>query len=159
MTTIVLYSMAAILLWISYLKDKKKTKLALQKAWKSFEGVMPQFLGIIFVVGFTLAVLNAEMISAVTGNESGMLGVLVSAVVGSVTMMPTFVAFSTANMLLQNGSGYAQVAALVSTLTLVGVVTYPMESKHIGRKAAFLRNMMAFLFSLIVAVVIGRVMV
>lgn len=159
MTTIVLYIMAVTLLIVSYTRDKKKTKIALKKAWTSFEGVMPQFLGIIFVIGITLATINPEMISKITGKESGWLGVLISAILGAITMMPTFVAFSTANTLLQNGGGYAQVAALVSTLTLVGVITYPMESKYIGKRGAFLRNFSAFLFSLVVAFIIGKVMV
>jgi uncharacterized membrane protein YraQ (UPF0718 family) len=150
--------MAAVLLILSYAKDKKKTKLALKKGWKSFEGVMPQFLGIIFVVGIMLGALSPESISKITGRESGVMGVVISALVGSITIMPTFVAFSTANIILQNGGGYAQVAALVSTLTLVGIVTLSMESKYIGKRGAFLRNGIAFLFSLAVAFIIGVVM-
>ncbi|WP_163195789.1 permease [Clostridium thermarum] len=159
MTTIILYSMAAVLLLLSYLKDKEKTKLALKKGWKSFEAVMPQFLGIIFVVGMMLAELSPETISKIAGSESGVFGVLISAVAGSITIMPTFVAFSTANIILQNKGGYAQVAALVSALTLVGLVTLPMESKYIGKKAAVLRNFLAFLFSFVVAFIMGEVMV
>ena len=142
---------------ISYIKDKDKTKQALKKAWKSFENIMPQFLGIIFIIGLTLAVLKPEVISKVIGNESGIFGVFISAVVGSITLMPTFVAFQTAYMLLENGAGYAQVGALVSTLTLVGVITLELEAKYIGKKAAFYRNFIAFLFSFIAAYVIGKV--
>lgn len=157
MTTLILYSSAVVLLLISYIKDKNKTKQALIKGWKSFENVMPQFFGIIFIIGLTLAMLNPEAISHIIGKESGIIGVAIAAVVGSITMMPTFVAFQTAYMLLQNGAGYAQVGALVSTLTLVGVVIYGMEAKYMGKKAAFYRNFIAFLFSFIVAYVVGKV--
>jgi uncharacterized membrane protein YraQ (UPF0718 family) len=157
LTTLILYGAAILLLLISYIKDKDKTKQALKKAWKSFENVLPQFLGIIFIIGFTLAVLNPKVISAIIGAESGIFGVFVSAVVGSITLMPTFVAFPTADMLLKNGAGYAQVGALVSTLTLVGIVTFSLEAKYIGKKAAFYRNFLAFLFSFLVAYVIERV--
>lgn len=159
MTTLVLYGSAVILLLISYIKDKDKTKQAVKKAWKSFENVLPQFLGIIFIIGLTLAVLNPQMISNIIGAESGISGVLISAVAGSITLMPTFVAFPTAAMLLDNGAGYAQIGALVSTLTLVGVITFGLEAKYIGKKAAFYRNFIAFLFSFVVAFVIGKVMV
>lgn len=157
MTTIILYSSALLLLLLSFLKDKKKTVTALKKAWKSFESIMPQFLGIILVVGIMLAVLKPEVISKIIGQGSGFMGVLISAVVGSITLMPTFVAFQTGSMLLNNGAGYAQVGALISTLTLVGVVTYALEAKYIGKKAAFLRNFIAFLFSFIVAFVMAKV--
>jgi uncharacterized membrane protein YraQ (UPF0718 family) len=157
LTTLILYGASVILLLISYIKDKDKTKQAIKKAWKSFENVLPQFLGIIFIIGLTLAILNPQVISSIIGAESGLFGVFISAIVGSIALMPTFVAFPTADMLLKNGAGYAQVGALVSTLTLVGVITYSLEAKYIGKKAAFYRNFLAFLFSFVVAYVIGKV--
>ncbi|MDF2545169.1 MAG: putative permease family protein [Anaerosolibacter sp.] len=156
--TLILYGSAFVLLMVSYGKDKNKTKKAVLKAWKSFENIMPQFLGIIFIIGITLAVLRPEVISSILGESSGIFGVLLASVIGAITMMPTFVAFPTADMLLKNGAGYAQVAALVSTLTLVGVVTFALEAKHIGKKAAFLRNFIAFIFSFVVAAMIGMVL-
>lgn len=156
--TQILYGSAIILLLVSYRKDKGKTKRAILQGWKSFENIMPQFLGIIFIIGLMLAILKPEVISSIIGESSGAFGVLLASIVGSITMMPTFVAFPTADMLLRNGAGYPQVAALVSTLTLVGVVTFALETKHIGRKAAFYRNLLAFLFSFVVAVIIGKVM-
>lgn len=158
MTGVILYSLAFILLILSFLKDKAKTKKAIILAFKSFENIMPQFLGIIILVGILLAFLNPEIISKLIGGNSGFLGVFLSAIIGAITMMPTFVAFSLGNTLLQNGAGYPQVAALISTLTLVGFITYPIESKYIGKKAAFLRNFIAFLFTFIVAFILGKVM-
>ncbi len=73
-------------------------------------------------------------------------------------MMPTFVAFSLGNTLLSNGAGYAQVGALISSLVLIGVMTIPLEAKYIGKRAAFLRNLIAFLFSIIVGIILGRIM-
>lgn len=158
MTTFILYGLALVLLLLSFLKDRVKTKKALIRAWKSFENVMPQFLGIVLIVGIMLAVLKPEVISRIIGGGSGVFGVIVSAVVGSITIMPTFVAFPTAQMMLDNGAGYPQVAALVSTLTMVGIVTLPLEAKYLGKKAALYRNLVAFLFSFIVALVVGGVM-
>lgn len=159
MTGAILYSVAAILLVISAVKDRKKTRLALKKAWTYFEGIMPQFLAVVCIVGILLSVVTPEMISKVSGRESGFIGVLLSALIGAITLMPTFVAFSTADTLLKSGAGYAQIAALVSTLTLVGIATYPLEAKYIGKRGAFLRNFLAFLFSFIVAYIFEKVMV
>ena len=157
MTAIILYSLCLFLLILSFCKDKNKTKTALKKGYKSFEIMMPQFLGIIMTVGILLAVIKPSVISKLIGSSSGFLGILISAIVGSITIMPTFVAFSTGNTLLKNGAGYGQVAALISTLTLVGIVTIGLESKYIGKKAALLRNFVCFLFSIVVAVFIAFV--
>jgi len=51
-----------------------------------------------------------------------------------------------------------QIAAFISTLMMVGVVTMPMEIKFFGKKATYLRNGLAFIFSLIVALVMGVVL-
>jgi len=67
----ILYAVTLILLVISFLKDESKTKNALKKAWKSFENILPEFLGVIMLVGILLAVLNPQVISAVIGAESG----------------------------------------------------------------------------------------
>ncbi|GAA0126820.1 hypothetical protein [Clostridium senegalense] len=158
MTGFILYFLATILLCFSFFKSKEKTKIALKSSIKSFEAIMPQFLGIIITIGLILAILNPESISKLIGENSGFLGVLISSMIGSITMMPTFVAFSTGNTLLKNGAGYSQVAALVSTLTLVGIMTFSLEAKYIGKKAAFLRNFIAFLFSFLVAFLFGKVM-
>lgn len=153
----ILYGITIILLIISYYKDKKKTKMALKKAWKSFENIMPEFLTVIILVGVLLALLNAEVISKIIGNNSGWFGTVIAAVVGAITLIPGFVAFPTAAMLVENGAGYMQIGAFVSTLMMVGIVTMPVEIKYFGKKLTILRNLFAFIFSFIVAFIIGKV--
>jgi len=153
----ILYGITIILLIVSYYKDKKKTKMALKKAWKTFENILPEFLTVIMFVGLLLAVLNPQVISKIIGNNSGWFGVVIAALVGAITLIPGFVAFPTAAMLLQNGAGYMQIGAFVSTLMMVGVVTMPVEIKYFGKRLTILRNLFAFLFSFIVAYIIGRV--
>ena len=155
--TYILYGLCIVLTLVSFFKDKEKTKRALINGIKSFENIMPQFLSILVIIGIGLTILKPETISKLIGNESGILGVVLSSLVGSVIMMPTFVAFSTGNTLIQNGAGYAQVSALITTLTMVGVLTFPLEAKYIGKRGAFYRNFLAFLFSFVVAFFIGGV--
>ena len=158
MTTYILYALAFVGFFISFFKDKEKTKRALINALKSMENIMPQFLSIIVIVGLMLALVDTNTISTLIGSKSGFLGVVFSTVIGSIVMVPTFVAFSTANTLLNSGAGYAQVAGLVSTLTFVGIMTFSLEAKYIGKKAAFYRNLFAFLFSFIVSLFMGVVL-
>lgn len=157
MQNIILYSLTIILVVISFFKDKTKTKLALKKAWKSFDNILPQILGIITSVGIIIAFLNPEVISRIIGSSSGWFGVILAAIVGSITLIPGFVAFPTAAILLKNGAGYMQLGAFISTLMMVGIMTMPMEVKFFGKKSTFLRNGLAFLFSFLVAFIIGKV--
>ena len=127
--TYILYGLCIVLTLVSFLKNKEKTKKAVINGIKSFEKIMPQFLSIVIVIAITLTILKPETISKLIGKDSGILGVLLSSIVGSIAMMPTFVAFSTGNTLLQNGAGYAQVSALITTLTMVGMLTFPLEAE------------------------------
>ena len=153
--TIALYVVTLTALGISLFRSREKTMLALKKAWKSFENILPQFLSILIIIGVMLAILTPEQISKVLGSESGWYGVLIAAVIGSITLVPAFVAFPLAAALLKSGAGYMQIAAFVSTLMMVGIVTMPMEIKYFGRKATITRNVTALVFSLIVASIMG----
>jgi uncharacterized membrane protein YraQ (UPF0718 family) len=158
MFTRIVYVLAITLLILSFYKDKKKTKIALKKAWKSFENMLPQFLSILIIIGVMLSVLTPETISKLIGEQSGSIGVIAASLIGSITLLPAFVAFPLAEALLRNGAGIMQIAAFVSTLMMVGVITIPIESSYFGRKAAILRNSLAFIYSFIVALVIGGVL-
>lgn len=152
-----LYVFTTALLGFSFFKDKKKTKMALKKAWKAFENILPEFLVVILMVGFLLAIVNPDVISKLIGSNSGWLGVMLAAIVGAVTLIPGFVAFPMAALLLQGGAGYMQIGAFVSTLMMVGIITMPVEIKYFGKKLTILRNVLAFIFSFLVAYVISLV--
>ncbi|MBS6023400.1 MAG: permease [Paeniclostridium sordellii] len=157
MTTILLYTTCLLLLAISYFKNKSKTKAAILKGLKSFENIMPQFLAIVLIISLILSILSPEKISSYIGPNSNIFGVFIASIVGSITTMPTFVAFSTGDLLLKCGAGYAQVAAFISTSTMVGILTFKLEAKFLGKKCALYRNIFAFLFSFIVAIIIGGI--
>ncbi|MDW7662023.1 MAG: permease [Bacillota bacterium] len=152
------YILTFALLTASYLKDKNKTKKALKKAWKAFENILPEFLVVILFVGFIIAAMDPEMISKIIVADSGVMGVILSSVVGAITLIPGFVAFPMAALLLEGGAGYMQIGAFVSSLMMVGVVTIPVEVKYFGKKITIARNVMAFLFSFVVAIVMGVVL-
>ena len=158
MFTKFLYGAAILWLLISFVKDKEKTKLALKKAWRSFENILPSVLAILLLIGFILTFLDAQAISSLLGSGSGILGMVIAAAVGCVTLIPGFVAFPLAASLLAAGAGYAQIAIFISTLMMVGVATLPLEIKCFGKRAAIKRNVLSLIFALITSCVVGVVM-
>ncbi len=157
MDTLILYGLAIIALAVSMAKSRQKTWMAARKALKSFEGIMPQFLVVLILVSASLAALDNQTITRFIGAGSGPLGIIAASLVGAVTLIPGFVAFPVAAALMKEGAGATQIAAFVSSLMMVGVVTLPMEMKYFGRRAALMRNGLAFIFSLVVAVFVGWV--
>jgi uncharacterized membrane protein YraQ (UPF0718 family) len=155
--TILLYGIAGAGLIFSLFKDRSRTKMAFKKAWKAFERILPQFLAVLFLVAAVLAFLDTAAISRFLGNGSGFAGVLGASLIGAVTLIPGFIAFPAAAALLNGGAGATQIAAFVSSLMMVGVVTLPMEIKFFGKRAALLRNAFAWVFSISAAFFVGWV--
>ncbi|WP_338751088.1 hypothetical protein [Bacillus sp. FJAT-52991] len=154
-----LYALAIILISISFVKDRNKTKDALLKSWKMFRNLIPSMLSIMLFVGLSLSILTPSFISSIIGEESGFIGIVYSAIIGSFALIPSFVVFPLGNTLVQNGAGLPQVAVLMSTLMSVGITTLPMEQKIFGRSFAYSRNASALLMSLIFSYIIWVVMV
>ena len=157
MFNIIMYGLAGLALVWSFATDRKKTRQALIKAWKSFNNILPDFAGILALIGLALSVLSPATIQSVLGGRTGWIGMALAAIVGAITLIPGFVAFPLAASLLHNGAGVMQMAVFVSSLMMVGIVTMPLERRYFGSKATYLRNGLSFIFSFVVAIVIGVV--
>ena len=158
MSVIVLYGVTAILLLWSWRSDRKKSIAALKKGWKAFENLLPQFLPIILLIGLGLAILDPSTISRILGKESGLMGMALAAVLGSIILMPGFIAFPLAASLLAAGAGYGQIAMLLTTLMMVGIVTLPLESSYFGKRLAIERNALAFVYAVISSFILGGIL-
>lgn len=157
-STIILYTIALLLLLISLIKDTKKTKKAVKKGWIAFMKIMPILIPLFIIVGVLLSVITPDTIKEVLGEDSGITGVLIGMLAGSVAFMPPFVTYPLGAELIKNGAGYPQVAAFVTTLMAVGFVYVSAEVQFFGKKAVIYRNSLAFIASGLVAFVIWGVM-
>jgi uncharacterized membrane protein YraQ (UPF0718 family) len=158
MYSVIIYAVTGLLLLVSLIKSRKKTLLALKKAWISFERILPELIAIMLFVGLLIALLNPETISQLLGESSGVWGLMIASIVGSITLIPGFVAFPTAAILVEKGAGITQIALVISTLMMVGVVTFPVEKNYIRNRLTIMRNVMAFGFAFIVAGLMGMIL-
>ncbi|MBD7911489.1 MULTISPECIES: permease [Clostridium] len=147
----ILYVLAAVLTIISFIKDKEKTKKALIKGWKAFEGILPMVLCVMTAVGISLSFVNEDTIVNFIGPSSGIIGVLLSTLIGAVTMMAGFIAFPLGAILIDKGAGVPQVGAFVSAIMMIGLLTIPLEEKYWGKKATLMRNLFGVVVALMVA--------
>lgn len=155
LVTILLYGTILILLTASALRDRKKTKSALSMARSMASGMIFEIIGIMAIVAWVLAVLPPETIGNVLGGENEVLSTLYGAAIGTVTIIPAFIAFPLADSLLQQGASLLAVAAFITTLTMVGFATMPLELKHFGRRFTVYRNLLSFAAALIIALLMG----
>lgn len=150
----IIYSIAIILLIVSFIADKKKTLKGLKKGSKSFIKLMPVLLPLFLFIGILLAIVTPSFISTLLGEESGFLGIVLGLSIGSITFMPPFVAYPLGVELLENGGAYPQVAGFLVTVMSVGLVYYAVESKFFNKKAAIYRNLISFIGAIIVILIV-----
>ena len=139
----------------SFLANRKKTLSALKIAAKRFVKILPAFLTMIILVSIVLFLLPDEVISDYLGGSNKFIGVIFASLFGSITLMPGFIAFPLAGILLKEGVAYMVLAAFTTTLMMVGILTAPIEKAYFGIKVTVIRNIVSFFIALVITVVIG----
>lgn len=153
---IVLYIATFVLLAASLMKDPMKTQKALKIAYNKFVKVLHPFLIMLICVSFSLALIPNIWIEK-TLMGSGASSAIVGSLLGSIVMMPGFVAFPLAKILKESGVGYGTLAAFTTTLMMVGILTFPLEKAYLGTKVALIRNLLGYVIAIITAITIGIV--
>ncbi len=153
---IVFYSIATVLLILSLLRSREKTLISLKKTLKGILRLLPQMSFIILLIGLSLAVISPESISSMLGSSSGLKGILIAIGVGSVSFLPSFIAFPLGATLLEQGAGIVQIAGFISSLMGIGIVTFSMEKDFFGTPFAVYRNLGSLIMTIIfIALIAG----
>lgn len=157
-STIMLIILTILALSISYLKDGERTKKSLWSAKGRFTETMGQVIGILALIGLMLAIVPESYIKSILGNENIILSTVFGAIIGTITIIPAFIAFPLSASLAKGGAHLIAIAAFITTLTMVGFVTMPVEIKHFGKKFTFTRNSFSFLLAIFIAIGIGVIL-
>lgn len=158
-STAILINLFVLLLVIaSFFKDKEKTKKAMAIAGKSLFKFLPSILMIIMFIGLLFGLLPPEKISKFVGEQSGWQGFLSIAILGAIMHIPSLLSFPLAASLLDKGASVATAAVFITTLTMIGMVTLPLEIKIMGKKFALLRNGISFIIAILIALILGAVL-
>ena len=158
LTAIVINAFVLVCLALSLLKDRDKTETALLVAWNATKRLGPSVLAVIALIGLIVGFIPPRWIASSIGGESGILGLLIAAMIGSILFIPAIIAFPLAKSLLDMGAGVMAMAAFITTLTMIGFVFLPIEIKELGKRFAFLRNGLSFVAAIIIAVVMGLIL-
>ena len=147
-----------ILVIVSFYFAPVKTIRALSIALKKFLAIAPSFVIVIICTSVIMGFLSPSTIRQVLGASSNRwIASGIASVIGSVAVMPGFIAFPLGGILRTNGVPFMVLSAFTTTLMMVGIVTFPIEKKYLGSRVALIRNGFGFLIALAVAIVTGIV--
>jgi len=142
---------------VSFIGSREKTLQGIKKGLMMFLNLLPAILTVLILVSVALYLLPNETIVKYLGEEAGVAGYIVAASIGSVALIPGFIAYPLAGLLVKNGVGYPVIAVFITTLMMVGVLTLPIEAKFFGLKTALIRNALFLVGALIIGLAIGLI--
>lgn len=140
---------------LSLRKDRKKTIESIRKAKGMMGGMISDIVGVLLLIGLILAIIPEDMIRSLLGEGSFILSTIGAAIVGTITIIPAFVAFPLIGSLKDSGANIITLTAFLTTLTMVGFVTFPLEVKVFGKKFALRRNFLSFVSAIFIALCMG----
>ncbi len=149
--------LTGISLILSFTFNRKKTLEGIKRGVKMFLNILPALFTILIIVSFILSLLPAETIAKWMGEQSGAMGYLIAGILGSISLIPGFIAYPLGGILIKIGISYPVIAMFITTLMMVGILTLPLEVKYFGWKAAILRNVLSLVGAIIVGIAIALV--
>ena len=145
---------AGVALLVSLVADRGKTVRALKVTIKKLRRILPGYLHLLILLSFVLLI-SDSLIVKLLSSTSPWIGLAAGLSLGSITMIPGFISYPLAGVLVEQGVRLLVVAGFVTSLMMVGVVTFPVERSYFGTRLALLRNGISLFIALIISVAVG----
>jgi uncharacterized membrane protein YraQ (UPF0718 family) len=140
---------------ISAIIDRKRTVKGILGGLRMLFNLLPQFLLMLISVSIFFTLVSPDDLILFLGRQFTGSGFITAALLGSVALIPGPIAYPLMGMLYQKGISITVLAVFITTLTMVGVFTLPIEKEYLGTRIAILRNIFSFLGALLVGLIVG----
>ncbi len=153
--TLALWVITLVWFVISIIKDKKRTFTSVKMSSGMMKKIGGDMVAILLLIGLILTLIPPETLNRFLSESDNLFSTVIFALVGCITLIPAFVAFPLAGSLVDAGAGIMPIVAFITTLTMVGIVTFPLEKREFGVKFTLIRNSLSFVFAIVIAVIMG----
>jgi uncharacterized membrane protein YraQ (UPF0718 family) len=127
-------------------------KQSASKTLKSFYKISPLIVGVILLISLISNLIPRSIYSTVFCNNP-LLDSIIGSVIGSISTGPPITSYILGGEFLKEGVSLIAVTAFMVAWVTVGIIQFPAESFILGIKFAITRNIMSFIFSIIVAII------
>ena len=136
-------------------KQREKTKQSLKIVRKSLVKMVPFLLAIFGLIGLFQEFVSPATISAFFSQTKGLTALLISTIVGAVSIGPPLAAYPLAQTLLVSGAWPPAVAAFIFSWISIGIITLPFEASIFSLRFALLRNGISFIAAMVAGLLLG----
>ena len=126
-------------------------KQAVFQSGKNIWRVMPFLIGIVLLISILSQFFTKSFYSGIfKGNI--FLDPLIGSLVGSISVGAPAISYILGGEMLVQGVSLVAITAFIISWVSVGIVSFPIEAHFLGKKFALIRNILSFVFSIIVAI-------
>ncbi len=143
---------------ISFIFDKKKTIKGIKKGAKQFINILPTLFSVIMLISIVLYFISDDVLTEYLGSKAGITAYFSAGLIGSVAILPGFIAYPLAGILVKSGVSLSVIAVFITTLKMVGIMTIPIERRYFGTKVALIRNLLSFVGALVVGIIMALIL-
>ena len=134
------------------MKSTMDTRKSVKKALKSILFAIPIITGVIILLGLFNALFPKRYLSVIFRHNS-FTDPVIGSLLGSVFAGNPINSYIIGGEFLKQGISLVAVTAFLVSWITVGFVSLPAEIMFLGKKFSILRNVLAFLFSIVIAIV------
>ena len=120
------------------------------KAAQSWRQMIPTLVGVLLLANLINAWFQKYYSVIFTGNY--LKDTLIGAIAGSLSFGMALTSYIIGGEFLQKGVSLLAVTAFIMTWTTVGIAMLPLEAKMLGTKFAVWRNILNFIFAIIISI-------
>ena len=131
---------------------KSVFKKELKRAGIAVIGMMPMIVAILGLLGLMESFVSKEMLTSLFTGDA-VTDTLVGTLTGAVAVGNAMVSYILGGELLHQGISLYAVTAFVLAWVTLGVVQLPAEAEVFGLRFTVYRNLLAFVFTLLVAII------
>ena len=147
--------LTAICLIVSLIVNRHKTWEGFKKGAVMFLRLLPTLVLMLALVSIVLFLIPQETLVKYMGEGSGVAGWITAAFLGSVALIPGFIAYPLCGILVTSGVAYSVIAVFITTLMMTGFLTLPVEAKFFGWKISIIRNLISLAAALLIGLIMG----
>ncbi len=122
------------------------------KTIQAFKTSLPIMIGILLLVNLINLFAKSYYTKLFTGNL--ILDPLIGALSGSFSFGIPITSYIIGGELLKEGISLIAVTAFIMSWSTVGIAMLPLEAKFLGKRFALIRNILNFIFAIIISVLI-----
>ena len=153
-TIVIMFILAGSLTTIAFIKGRHLPLEGLQNGGRLFLDILPTLCLAFIAAGMISIVMPRELLTRWLGEESGMSGLIIATIAGSLTPGGPFVQFPIVAALLKSGAGIAPLMSYISAWSLLGVNRFLIyEVPLLGWKLALSRMAASLIFPVIIGMI------